>query len=236
MASINLWTREWALKKNHPCFYYPEVSSTHDVAKREFDGSTPFALYLTDHQTHGRGRNQSHWFNLQSGEVLLSTWCFALDKNPQPILTPLLGLALYQTCRSLKVDLPLRLKAPNDLFLQEGKLSGLLVEVNQRGQKFEVYVGLGMNVFAAPKVDQATACLQNFTPIDEASWQVFCETLYNKFTFAIESGTQSQLSVTAQEDLLEALNQGLPVEKRFLKISPNGDLYTATGFLTWMDL
>lgn len=236
MSSINLWTREWALKKKHPCFYFPEVSSTHDVAKKEFHGQSPFALYLSDHQTHGRGRNQSHWFNLQNGEVLLSTWCFALDKSPQPILTPLLGLALYQSLDGLEMDLPLRLKAPNDLFLQEGKLSGLLVEVNQRGQKFEVYVGLGMNVFAAPKVDQTTACLHDFVALTEASWQVFCENLFNKFTHAIESGTQTQLSATAQEELLQALNQGLPAKKRFLKISPSGDLYTATGILPWMDL
>ena len=96
--SINLATHKWAEIKKLPSFYFPEITSTNDVAKQEFENSgKDFALYLADHQSQGRGRGANSWENLSGGEVLLSTWCFRLDASPQPVLTPLLGLALYES-------------------------------------------------------------------------------------------------------------------------------------------
>ena len=110
--SINHLTHEWAQKNSLKSYFYPEISSTNDVAKLEFAKSKQdFAIYLADKQTRGRGRNQNTWSNMSNGEVLLSTWCFRSNANPQPTLTPLLGLALYESLYIFDSALPLRLKA-----------------------------------------------------------------------------------------------------------------------------
>jgi len=85
-------------------------------------------------------------------------------------------------------------------------------------------------------VDQPTACLHDLTAFNESSWTIFCESLFKNLKLAIESGTKTLLSAKAQGELLEALNNGLSPDQRYLKISPSGDLYTATGILPWMDL
>lgn len=235
--SINLLTHQWAQSKKLTSFYFPEISSTNDVAKSEFPNTGKnFALYLADHQTHGRGRGDRLWNNLGDGEVLLSTWCFKMDTPPQPILTPLLGLALYESLYVFDSSLPIRLKAPNDMMLDDRKLSGLLVEVSQKGSESLVYVGLGLNAEAAPKVDAPTACLKDFAPHYKQEWEQFCKYLYNQFLLALDRGAQKEIGEDEREDLLEALNAGLPESEQYLQVSPRCDLETNHGTIAWMDL
>lgn len=235
--SINLKTHQWAEEKQLTSFYFPEITSTNDVAKKEFASTgKEFALYVADHQTDGRGRGSNTWQNMSGGETLLSTWCFRLDTGPQPILTPLLGLALYESLYVFDSSLPLRLKAPNDLYLGDGKLSGLLVEVEQKGNESLIFVGLGLNATAAPKVDLPTSCLKDKAPGFEAQWPEFCKFLYNQFLIAIEKGVESEINSDDCEDLLEALNAGLPDDQQYTKVSPRCDLHTASGVTAWSDL
>lgn len=235
--SINSSTHQWAQSQNLSCFYFPEITSTNDVAKIEFPKQrTEFALYLADDQRQGRGRNQNTWQNLAAGEILLSTWCFKTQKAPQPILTPLLGLALYQSLKHIDNNLPLRLKAPNDLYLNNGKLSGLLVEVSQVGTDFFIYIGLGLNVFNSPQANLKTAHLSQHINVDTSIWDQFCHKLQPAFKQAVNKGEASELSSQDQFDLLNALNANLPQPEQYTKISPNCDLYTATGVISWMDL
>ncbi len=234
--SINLLTHEWAQSKNLASFYYPEIESTNNVAKSEFGKSgKDFALYLADHQTNGRGRGSNGWENLSGGEVLLSTWCFRTESTPQPILTPLLGLALYEALFVFDSSLPLRLKAPNDMYLGDGKLSGLLVEVEQKGSESLIFVGLGLNAEGAPAIDIPTSSLKEFAPKYRQEWSQFCKYLYNQFLIAVEKGMQNEIGADEREDLLEALNGGLP-DGEYLKVSPRCDLQTAQGTISWMDL
>lgn len=235
--SINLKTHQWAESKNLKSFYYPEVSSTNEVAKKEFAAlDVDFALYVADHQSEGKGRGQNTWSNLSDGEVLLSTWCFRINANLQPVLTPMLGLAVYESLFVFDSSLPLRLKAPNDIYLEDGKLSGLLVEISQKGPESLVYVGLGLNALAAPQVDMETSSLQTFAPGFDQQWDDFCKYLYNQFLMALNKGTNTEISADDREDLLEALNAGLPESEQYLEVSPRCDLKTGNGVIAWTDL
>ena len=216
--SINLKTHQWAEEKKLTSFYFPEISSTNDVAKKEFEATgKEFALYLTDHQTAGRGRGSNSWQNLSDGETLLSTWCFRADSSPQPILTPLLGLALYESLYVFDSSLPLRLKAPNDLYLGDGKLSGLLVEVEQKGNESLIFVGLGLNATAAPQVDLPTSCLADEAPDFQSQWPEFCKFLYNQFLIAIEKGGESEITSESQKYSRSARVKGIEVVDKVFK-------------------
>jgi BirA family biotin operon repressor/biotin-[acetyl-CoA-carboxylase] ligase len=235
--SINVKTHQWAESKNLKSFFYPEITSTNDVAKAEFEAiGENFALYLTDDQSKGRGRGDNIWENLPGGDNLLSTWCFRMDSPPQPILTPLLGLALYESLFVFDSSLPLRLKAPNDIYLENGKLSGFLVEMSQKGNETLVFIGLGMNIYKAPQVDIPTSDLITFCPGFEKDWEAFCKHLYNQFLIALDKSLQPEIGEDERDDLLEALNAGLPAAQHYKGVSAKCDLITVDGTISWMDL
>lgn len=237
MQSINSLTHQWGESSLNFSRFFTEVTSTNDIAKNEFAAlNTASALYLSDHQTQGRGRDGRSWQNLSGGEVLLSTWCFKTNHTIQHILTPLLGLGLYNSLLTLNPNLPIRLKAPNDIFLNDGKLCGLLVEASSKGSETLIYIGLGINVFASPDVDIMTSHLSEELDIDMNNWFQFCDHFFRNTQLAIESSRNDQLSQKQCDQLLIALNYRLPEDKKYTKVHPNCDLETATNKISWTNL
>lgn len=233
--TINELTAQWASTRRHVCEFKSEVTSTNDWAKNDFSSKqSRFAIFLTNHQTHGRGRNQRQWTESNPGQCLLSTWCYSKNFTPQPILTPLLGEALLNTLLNIQSDLPIELKPPNDLLLNHKKLSGLLVEIIQQGNKTDIMVGLGMNIHSAPQVDQPTAALNEAMNIHNQTWMKFCDELHLAFDHAIEKSRDSKLSDRDQKRVLIALNRRQP--GRYTGISASGDLQNQNGWISWMDL
>lgn len=235
--SINLKTHEWAKSNNFDSFYFPETTSTNDVAKAEFGKKEQeFALYTADHQSQGRGRHDRSWQNMSGGEILLSTWSFRWGQPMQPIFPALVGLALYDSLKSMKNGLPLRLKAPNDIYLENGKLAGLLIEASQQGTNCDIFIGLGLNVFDRPEIDLPTSALCHYVGFNDEMWNEFCVQLHLNFVEAVVKGESTQLDRDDQDRLLEALNAGRPKEEQILEISPQCDLTTKAGQISWKDL
>ncbi len=195
-----------------------------------------FHLYLTDHQSRGRGRKKSSWENLNEGEILLSTWCFKSQQSPQPIITPLLGLTLRSSLLEIKKDLTLRIKAPNDLYLNNAKVGGLLVESVQQGDRFSLMIGLGLNVFNSPQLDQPISFLTTSMEIHDKLWFSFCTKLYKSFQKAIKKGQRKYLSHEDTQRLKSALNFGLPEDKKYMNVSPECNLVTSQGVFPWTEL
>ena len=54
--SVGTATQGWAKKSQIPVWYEAETTSTNLIAKENPLAAGPICLYLTDHQTHGRGR------------------------------------------------------------------------------------------------------------------------------------------------------------------------------------
>lgn len=235
--SINFLTYQWAQKNNLQSSFFEKTTSTNDIAKSFFPKSKEnFHLYLADHQSQGRGRKENSWENLNKGEVLLSTWCFKLKQSPQPVITPLLGLALWSSVLEIKKDLILRIKAPNDLYLNNTKVGGLLIESIQQGDCFFLMVGLGLNVLNSPQTKQPTTFLATSMEINNKVWFSFCTKIYKSFEKAIEKGQKKKLSQKDTEELKSALNFGLPENKKYLHVSPECNLTNSQETLLWTEL
>jgi BirA family transcriptional regulator, biotin operon repressor / biotin---[acetyl-CoA-carboxylase] ligase len=109
------------------------VTSTQDVARQLPIGS----IVVADHQTAGRGRLERRW-EAPPGSALLAS--FVLARNP--LLSLAAGVAAAEACGEA-----VRLKWPNDLLLNDGKLGGILVET--RADK--AMCGIGINLSWAPE-------------------------------------------------------------------------------------
>lgn len=235
-SSCNQWTDEWAQKNQLSSSFVTQTESTNAWAKKDFSTSTGFSIYLADHQTQGRGRYQRTWTNAEPGSTLLSTWCISSPSGPQPILSARVGLRIFQILKTVFPTLPLSLKAPNDIYLGEGKLLGLLIEIENMGATTNYFFGIGMNVFAKPSATgNITSCLTDSTMVTRDLWYRFCHLLQTGLQDVCKDASRSNLLESEKKNLLEALNLH-PTEK-YQSIDSHGSLIRADGErVSWNEL
>jgi len=108
-------------------------------------------LYLAEFQHGGRGRRGRPWLSPYARNLAMSLGVETKHKIAElGGLSLVVGLGLASGFESLGIN-SLRLKWPNDILICElntppKKLSGILVELLQRGDCLEYVVGMGVNV------------------------------------------------------------------------------------------
>jgi BirA family biotin operon repressor/biotin-[acetyl-CoA-carboxylase] ligase len=129
-------------------YYFESTSSTMDIAlKLGLDNAAEGSLVLAEAQTKGRGRLSRQWYSPKYKGIYLS-----LLLKPKFILseTPLLTLlSAVSICEAIKevAGLGCRIKWPNDIFLGNKKLGGILMELNAEADQIRfVVIGIGLNV------------------------------------------------------------------------------------------
>lgn len=128
------------------------VESTQDEALRRFDTTGVPTLVVADRQRTGRGRQGRIWE--QSDQALFSSLSFNISWNPEHrTLVPLItGVVLSDALFAVSGREP-SLKWPNDVLIAEGKVGGILVELN--GDRMTV--GCGVNLWWSNPVKGATS-------------------------------------------------------------------------------
>jgi BirA family biotin operon repressor/biotin-[acetyl-CoA-carboxylase] ligase len=239
MISVTDTTLEWADQRQLRVYHAPETGSTNDDAKAGAwnEGDEP-VLYLTGHQTSGRGRGDNTWLDTGAGDCLLSTWSLAIDPAPQPITSPRVGLILFTAASRVWPDLSWGLKAPNDLYLAGHKIAGLLVETVSDGHRHRLLVGLGFNVANHPRrfatATHLTGALGH--PPEEGDWFQFLDEWKQGLIAALPECTQPKLTSQACQDLKNALNANSARPFTVDRVSPEGDLVHSGGVVKWTEL
>jgi BirA family biotin operon repressor/biotin-[acetyl-CoA-carboxylase] ligase len=112
------------------------VRSANDVARR-----LPL-LFLAEQQTAGRGRGANEWWSAPGG----ITFSLLVSMPPEPRLALVAGLAV---CEALSRSYPeglFQLKWPNDVYLHQRKICGILVESPSHvGDRTIIGVGINVN-------------------------------------------------------------------------------------------
>lgn len=128
----------------HPLHWQPQVASTQEWAREAAAGAPDGAVFLTDHQTAGRGRRGRRWDDGAAGALLLTVLARPdVEAYPRLFMVAALSVALAveQT-----TGLPCPLKWPNDVLLGGAKVAGVLVEGEFSGEAPDfALVGLGVN-------------------------------------------------------------------------------------------
>lgn len=123
------------------------VDSTNEYAKahiHDFDPNT-LTLITAKEQTKGRGRFNRPWYSPKDKNIY-ATFAFRLDKNTKHIsaLSHLLALSFSLVLRDK--GLCPQLKWPNDIYLNEKKMGGVLSEIFFHDEHIDCILGIGINV------------------------------------------------------------------------------------------
>ncbi len=100
---------------------------------------------VAEKQLRGRGRRGNSWSSPDDGNIYLSlSWCFDEVPVNLSLISLITGISL---CESLSAH-SLQghgLKWPNDIYINEQKLAGILVETADNLQR--VIIGIGLNIY-----------------------------------------------------------------------------------------
>jgi BirA family biotin operon repressor/biotin-[acetyl-CoA-carboxylase] ligase len=126
----------------------PVVETTMELARREAaEGAPHGTLVLAEEQTAGRGR-RGRSFHSPPGENLYFTLVLRLPTALHRRLPVAVPVAVCEAVRAEGLDA--RIKWPNDVWVGERKLAGMLIDAESDGQGFLAYPGIGINVNGDP--------------------------------------------------------------------------------------
>ncbi len=117
------------------------------------------ALCLAESQSAGRGRQGRRWVSPAIGNIYLS-YCYCFDTLPKAFSLSTLAVGIA-VCEALK-EIGLQghgLKWPNDIYVNNKKLAGVLLETAGNLQQVVIGIGLNINVDSQTKIDQPWCCL-----------------------------------------------------------------------------
>ena len=141
----------------------PEIASTNtELMGRARGGQTDPVLLVAESQTAGRGRMGRSWSTgAQPGDTLTFSLGLPLEPADWSGLSLVVGLALARVLAP-----GVQVKWPNDLWWQERKLAGVLIETLQSGAVRYAVIGVGLNVAQPTAQGLATpaACLHDVEP------------------------------------------------------------------------
>ena len=146
-----VWEQVFPLLPDFTVEVLPEIdSSNSELMRRARAGQHEPTLLVAERQTAGRGRMGRVWQS-QPGDSLTFSLSLPLTPKDWSGLSLAVGLSLAE---SLHPDVGL--KWPNDLWFQDRKLGGILVEAASMGGRSQVVVGVGLNIRARPSEGLST--------------------------------------------------------------------------------
>lgn len=128
-------------------YFFEDLSSTNEYAKTIANDVKEGAIVLCNNQTNGKGRLDRAWRGSKGKNVYLS---LILKPDIELInvwqITLLSGIALCNTLSEI-TESKSYIKWPNDIILNDKKVSGILTEVNAQIDKVGyIILGIGINV------------------------------------------------------------------------------------------
>ncbi len=129
---------------------HAELDSTNRHARDEAARYQTPAVIVAESQTAGRGRGRNIWRSHAGSltfSILIEPQQYGISATETPLLSLITAAVVRETVVSLQLtsSADYQLKWPNDLYLRNRKLSGILLE--QTGsQPPRLVIGIGLNV------------------------------------------------------------------------------------------
>lgn len=184
-------------------FFIDECPSTNDCIEDYIDALNPaFTGLCTFNQTKGKGQYGNRWQEVKDENIAIT---FALPAKEMTLADSLFNYYTAILLRDFIANLTkaeVKTKWPNDLIINNKKVSGILIEKKKFGNESYLIVGIGINMLT-----------QNFDGISNAGslftatgqkfdLQLLSEQLFKYFE-------ENYRNTFAEEELLERYNKHL---------------------------
>ncbi|XP_003566181.1 biotin--protein ligase 2 [Brachypodium distachyon] len=137
----------------------PRMGSTHDLVSQNFAKLPVGVVCVADVQFKGRGRSKNVWES-PPGCLMFSFTSQMSDARKLPLMQYVVCLAMAEaikelTCAKGLSKLDVRIKWPNDLYLNGLKVGGILCTSSYQPKVYNICTGIGLNV----DNEEPTTCL-----------------------------------------------------------------------------
>lgn len=125
----------------------PVIDSTNQYLMERLDQLQSGDACVAEYQQAGRGRRGRQWFSPFGANLYLSMF-WRLEQGPAAAigLSLVIGIVMAEVLRKLGAE-GVKVKWPNDLYLNDRKLAGILVELTGKtGDAANVVIGAGINL------------------------------------------------------------------------------------------
>jgi BirA family biotin operon repressor/biotin-[acetyl-CoA-carboxylase] ligase len=166
----------------------------HEAASK---GAPEGTIVIAEQQTGGKGRLGRSWHSPKGTGIWMSLIirpAIPLPKTPQ--ITLLTAVTVAKAMKQA-VDVPVLIKWPNDIFIEDKKVCGILTELNAEADRVNyLVIGIGINVnsvesdFPAELLPVATSLrIASGKPIKRASLiQTFCRLFEEEYDHYLRYG------------------------------------------------
>ncbi|MDB4738017.1 biotin--[acetyl-CoA-carboxylase] ligase [Verrucomicrobiales bacterium] len=141
-------------------------AESYDIVKRNPELTNQGLVLFTEWQSDGKGRRGGKWESPRSKDLLFSiAICPDLAQSHWSRLTHAAALGI---CKALSTEFKPQIKWPNDIYIGNKKVSGILVESHPSTTTGTVIIGIGINVNSVPQdlnpqflVPGTSLCIEN---------------------------------------------------------------------------
>ena len=145
----------------------PVIDSTNQYLLERMNELQSGDACIAEYQQAGRGRRGRQWFSPFGANLYMSIY-WRLEQGPAAAmgLSLVIGIVIAETLQQLGAQ-DVRVKWPNDLYLQDRKLAGILVELTGKtGDAAQIVMGAGINL--AMRGAEAAQINQGWINLQEA--------------------------------------------------------------------
>ncbi len=164
---------------------YPQIASTNHYLLDKMKIKTQSGqVCFAESQTKGRGRQGRQWVSPFGSNIYLSlSWIFENGFASLSGLSLAIGVAVVRALAELGIN-DIGLKWPNDIYWQDKKLGGILIEVfGESSGECTAIIGLGLNLYLPEKttatINQPWIDLDKITPNTNCSRNALSALLLN---------------------------------------------------------
>ncbi|KQN57425.1 bifunctional biotin--[acetyl-CoA-carboxylase] ligase/biotin operon repressor BirA [Erwinia sp. E602] len=133
----------------------PVIDSTNQYLLDRMNSLQSGDACVAEYQQAGRGRRGRQWFSPFGANLYLSMY-WRLEQGPAAAMgmSLVIGIVLAEALQELGAP-DIRVKWPNDIYLDDRKLAGILIELTGKtGEAAQIVIGAGINLaMRAPAAD-----------------------------------------------------------------------------------
>lgn len=124
--------------------FLKEIDSTNRYV---LENGVKGSFVVSETQTAGKGRGAKNWFSNEPNNLYFSALVQLDNSVSLPLLSLLCGKSVHKTCKEFFPSAKLSIKWPNDIYQEDKKVSGILLELQTYREAVLVVIGIGVNFY-----------------------------------------------------------------------------------------